>query len=60
MLRVEAIVRPIIEAVRSKGDSALVEYARKFDGLGDQPLLIPASGLADALAAITRESSAGG
>lgn len=28
----EAVVRPILEAVRKNGDRALVEYARKFDG----------------------------
>jgi histidinol dehydrogenase len=28
----EAVVRPILEAVRKRGDRALVEYARKFDG----------------------------
>ena len=27
----EAIVRPILEAVRKRGDKALVEYARQFD-----------------------------
>jgi len=29
----EAVVRPILEAVRRRGDLALMEYARKFDGL---------------------------
>jgi histidinol dehydrogenase len=29
----EAVVAPILEAVRSRGDEAVVEYARKFDGL---------------------------
>ncbi len=28
----EAVVRPILEAVRKRGDKALVEYARRFDG----------------------------
>ena len=28
----EAVVRPIIEAVRMRGDEALLEYARQFDG----------------------------
>lgn len=28
----EAVVRPILEAVRKRGDRALVEYARRFDG----------------------------
>ncbi|HXE12847.1 MAG TPA: histidinol dehydrogenase [Bryobacteraceae bacterium] len=39
------IVRPILDAVASEGDDALVRFARKFDGLGDQPLLIPQSEL---------------
>ena len=29
----EAIVAPILEAVRKRGDEAVLEYARKFDGL---------------------------
>src|SRR5437016_67040 len=29
----EAVVRPILEAVRKRGDRALMEYARQFDGL---------------------------
>jgi histidinol dehydrogenase len=29
----EAVVRPILDAVRKGGDRALLEYARKFDGL---------------------------
>ena len=32
----EAVVRPILEAVRKRGDAALLEYARKFDGLDRQ------------------------
>src|SRR6185436_7071653 len=27
----EAVVRPILDAVRKRGDKALLEYARKFD-----------------------------
>ncbi len=29
----ENVVKPILEAVRRRGDKALVEYAKKFDGL---------------------------
>ena len=29
----EHIVAPILEAVRKRGDAAVLEYARKFDGL---------------------------
>ena len=32
----ERVVRPILEAVRRRGDEALVEYARRLDGL-DRP-----------------------
>ncbi len=33
MSKAEEIVRPILDGVRRRGDRALVEYARKFDGL---------------------------
>ena len=33
MSEAEAVVRPILEAVRKRGDKGLLEYARKFDGL---------------------------
>ena len=29
----EAVVRPILDAVRTRGDRALLEYARQFDKL---------------------------
>jgi len=39
--KVEPVVREILEAVRSRGDAALREYAMRFDGLTDQqPLLV--------------------
>jgi histidinol dehydrogenase len=44
----EAVVRPILEAVRNEGDAAVIRYAREFDGLGDRPLRIPADELAEA------------
>ncbi len=38
----EAVVRPILAAVRERGDAALVEYARKFDRLeGDTVRVAP-------------------
>ncbi len=49
----EAVVRPILAAVRKDGDAALLAYARQFDNLGDAPLLIPASELAEAAASLT-------
>jgi histidinol dehydrogenase len=39
----EAVVAPILEAVRSRGDEAVLEYARKFDGL-EGGLTVPTSG----------------
>ncbi|HEY6291471.1 MAG TPA: histidinol dehydrogenase [Terriglobia bacterium] len=38
----ERVVAPILEAVRSRGDAALLEYARKFDGFTGDGLAVPA------------------
>ncbi len=46
--RAEATVTPILEAVRKRGDRALLEYARKFDRLERASLRIPAAELASA------------
>ena len=37
----EAIVRPILDAVRTRGDKALLEYARKFDKLDRPSVAVP-------------------
>jgi histidinol dehydrogenase len=37
----EGIVRPILDAVRTQGDRALLEYARKFDGLTRKSVRVP-------------------
>lgn len=37
----EAVVRPILEAVRKRGDRALMEYARRFDGLERRSVRVP-------------------
>jgi histidinol dehydrogenase len=37
----EAVVRPILEAVRKRGDRALLEYARQFDGLERKSVRVP-------------------
>jgi histidinol dehydrogenase len=37
----EAVVRPILEAVRKRGDRALLEYARKFDALDRKSVRVP-------------------
>ncbi|MGO9240916.1 MAG: histidinol dehydrogenase [Bryobacteraceae bacterium] len=37
----EQIVRPILDAVRKRGDRALLEYARRFDGLTRRSVAVP-------------------
>jgi histidinol dehydrogenase len=44
----EKVVVPILEAVRTRGDKALLEYARKFDALDRKTVRVPVSGLAAA------------
>jgi histidinol dehydrogenase len=51
----EAVVRPILEAVRKTGDRALLEYARKFDGLARRGVRVPASELKAAASRLTPE-----
>ncbi|MFN7920031.1 MAG: histidinol dehydrogenase [Bryobacteraceae bacterium] len=41
MAEAETAVRPILEDVRKRGDRAVIEYARKFDGLLGNGLTIP-------------------
>ena len=41
----EAVVRPILEAVRKRGDKALVEYARQFDKLDRKSVAVPVQDL---------------
>lgn len=45
-------VRPIIDAVRHEGDSALLRYARDLDDLGDRPLRISDDELANAASSL--------
>src|SRR2546427_79863 len=49
----EAVVRPILEAVRKRGDRALLEYARKFDGLQRKSVRVPPQELVAAAAALS-------
>jgi histidinol dehydrogenase len=44
----EAVVRPILEAVRQRGDRALLEYARQFDALARKSVRVPGPELAAA------------
>jgi histidinol dehydrogenase len=37
----EAVVRPILEDVRKRGDRALMEYARRLDGLERRTVRVP-------------------
>ena len=37
----EAVVRPILDAVRTRGDRALLEYARKFDAFEGRSVRVP-------------------
>ncbi len=46
----EKIVAPILEAVRSEGDSGLIRYAQRFDDLGTKPLRVSEAELASAAA----------
>ena len=43
MNEAEAAVRPILDDVRKRGDRAVLEYARKFDGLLGTQVEVPAS-----------------
>lgn len=45
MTEAEEAVRPILEAVRTSGDAALLEYARKFDNLQRKSVTVPAAEL---------------
>src|SRR6266699_1368775 len=51
----EAIVRPILEAVRKRGDRALMEYARKFDGLERRTVRVPRNELVQAARSLSSE-----
>jgi histidinol dehydrogenase len=41
----ESVVRPILEAVRKRGDRALLEYARRFDALDRPSVAVPEADL---------------
>ena len=46
----EAAVAPILEAVRERGDEAVLEYTRRLDGFEGASVRLPESALADARA----------
>jgi len=51
----EAVVRPILDAVRKRGDRALMEYARQFDGLSRKTVRVAEADLATAAKGLTPE-----
>jgi histidinol dehydrogenase len=51
----EAVVRPILDAVRTHGDRALLEYARRFDKLTRRSVRVPVRELAAARKKLTPE-----
>src|SRR5580704_8264730 len=51
----EAVVRPILDAVRTRGDRALLEYARQFDKLTRRTVRVPVRELAEAQANLAPE-----
>lgn len=51
----EETVRPILEDVRKRGDKALVEYARKFDGFARKSVRVPKRELERACAGLAEE-----
>jgi histidinol dehydrogenase len=50
----EAAVRPILDAVRARGDCALLEYARQFDGFGGRSVRVPQKQLIEAGTQLTK------
>ena len=58
MNEAEGLVRPILEAVRKGGDKALVEYAKKFDGLDAPTVAVPHAALQAAYAGLGKDMRA--
>jgi histidinol dehydrogenase len=51
----EETVRPILQAVRERGDKALVEFARRYDGLDRKTVRVPERELAEAARHLPRK-----
>jgi histidinol dehydrogenase len=51
----EQTVRPILDAVRTRGDKAVMEYARQFDGFDRKSLRVSEAELQAAAGALTKE-----
>jgi len=55
LTQAEEIVRPILDDVRHRGDRALLEYARKFDGFARKSVRVPEADLRAACTSLTPE-----
>ena len=53
MVAAEAVVSPILSAVRKRGDRAVLDYAREFDKLERKSVAVPASELEAAAARLS-------
>lgn len=51
----EAVVRPILEDVRRRGDAAVLEYARRFDGFEGRSVRVPPQTLEAAARGLPRD-----
>lgn len=49
----EAVVRPILAAIRQRGDAALLQYARQFDNLQRRTVAVPHAELSAAAARLS-------
>jgi len=51
----EAVVRPILEDVRRRGDAAVLDYARRFDGFDGRSVRVPRQSLEAAAQGLPRD-----
>lgn len=51
----ERVVRPILDEVRRRGDAAVLEYARRFDGFEGRSVRVPRQTLEAAARGLSRE-----
>ena len=55
LTKAETVVQPILEAVRRRGDRALMDYARRFDGLERKSVAVPEADLQRACTGLSPE-----
>lgn len=51
----EAVVKPILDDVRRRGDAAVLEYARRFDGFDGRSVRVPRGSLEAAAQGLSRD-----